>query len=673
MLSEANLDWFENRVTGCRRAANCALILLASLALGPTLAMADTPAAAPQVERIEPPSWWAGHSHNPVRLLLTGKNLSGAHLQVPAGFATSQVKASADGRYLFADLHIPTNASPGPVALRVVNDGGTVRTVLDLKPPLPRAGNFQGFTTDDVIYLAMIDRFANGDRSNDDPEVSRGLHDRTRARHYHGGDLRGVMDRLEHLSDLGVTTLWLTPWYDNVNHVNRQEKYTRDNKLSPHGEPITDYHGYGAVDFYAVEEHFGDLQLLRELVKHAHARGIKVVQDQVANHTGPYHPWVTHPPTPTWFNGSAREHLANTWQTWTIAATNPPPDQLKATLEGWFINILPDLNQNDPETANYLIQNSLWWVGMTGLDGVRQDTLPYVPRTYWSRWTSALKREYPQLTILGEMWDANPQLVAFFQGGRTRFDGVDSGVEALFDFPLHNAIRDVFIQGRSMTRLSETLAADTNYVNPAALVPFLGLHDTSRFLHEPGATPEKMRLAFTFLLTTRGTPLIYYGDEIAMRGGGDPDNRRDFPGGWPGDSANAFEPAGRTPEQAVMSAHIKQLIALRRELEPLRQGKTTNLWATSDCHAFARVIANEFTLVALNNSGHARPFKLEVAGLPASKGVALGDRLGSLGTLNVADGKLSFTLPAKSAAIFVPDRTGVAEARAHETPKEIIR
>jgi glycosidase len=673
MPSEENYDQFGARVAGRSQPATRAQILLGCLALGTMTAVANDVGAPPQVARVEPPSWWAGHSHNPVRLLLTGKNLGRAHIQVPAGFATAQVKASADGRYLFADLHIPTNGAPGQVTLRVVNDGGADESVFALKPPLPRAGNFQGFTTDDVIYLAMTDRFANGDRANDDPETSRGLHDRTKARYYHGGDLRGVVDRLDYLSDLGITTLWLTPWYDNVNHFNRREKYSRDNKLSAHGEPITDYHGYGAVDFYAVEERFGDLQLLRELVERAHARGLKVVQDQVANHTGPYHAWVTAPPTPTWFNGNASNHLANSWQTWTIAASNPPPDKLKSTLEGWFINILPDLNQNDPETENYLIQNSLWWVGVTGLDAVRQDTLPYVPRTYWSRWTSALKREYPNLTILGEMWDGNPELVSFFQGGRTRFDGVDSGVEALFDFPLHNAIRDVFIQGRSMTRLSETLAADTNYVNPAALVPFLGLHDTSRYLHEPGATPENMRLAFTFLLTTRGTPLIYYGDEIAMRGGSDPDNRRDFPGGWPGDAANAFDPAGRTPEQAATHAHIKQLIALRRELEPLRRGSVTNLSATFDGHAFARVCANEFTLVALNNSGHAEHFKLDLAGLPASEGVAFSDRLGALGTLNLADGKLIFTLPPKSAAVFAPGRTGGAKTMAHETPKEIIR
>jgi neopullulanase len=466
-----------------------------------------------------------------------------------------------------------------------------------------------------------------------------------------------------------VTALWLTPWYDNANQLNHREKYTRANQLSPQGDAITDYHGYGAVDFYAPEEHFGDLRLLRELVQQAHARGLKVIQDQVANHTGPYHRWVSQPPAPRWFNGSADRHLENNWQTWTVVATNPPLDKLKATLEGWFINILPDLNQNDPETANYLIQNSLWWVGMTGLDAIRQDTLPYVPRSYWSRWPSALKREYPTLTILGEMWDGDPKLVSLFQGGRTHFDGVDSGVEALFDFPLHNAIREVFIQGASMTRLTGTLAADTNYVNPFRLVPFLGLHDTSRFLHASGATAENMRLAFSFLLTTRGTPMIYYGDEIGMNGGGDPDNRRDFPGGWREDVRNAFEASSRTPEQAAMYAHVNKLLALRRELAPLRRGALLNLSATRETYAFARTAAEDAVLVALNNSTQPQRFDLAVDALPTGNGRTMTDRLGRLDPVEIRQGKINFVLAPKTAAVLTLTRESAPTRLAHEAPK----
>jgi glycosidase len=610
--------------------------------------------AQPTVTHVEPPNWWPGHSLNPVRLLISGTNLTHARVESPAGFDTTNLRVNANGTFLFVDLRIPNSAAAGAVPLHVVTPDGTTAVTFPLLNPLPRVDRFGGFSPDDVIYLLMPDRFANGDRANDDPPAARGLLDRTKSRHYHGGDLAGIRDQLSYLRELGVTALWTTPWYDNVNHLNQLEKYTTDNRRTADGEASTDYHGYGAVDFYGVEERFGDLSQLRELVNAAHAAGLKVIQDQVANHAGPYHPWVTNSPTPTWFNGTVANHLENSWQTWTIAATNPPVDKLRSTLDGWFINLLPDLNQDDPETAAYLIQNSLWWIGMTGLDAVRQDTLPYVPRTYWSRWTAALKREYPHLTILGEMWDGNPQLVSFFQGGRARFDGVDSGVETLFDFPLYYAVRDVFAKGQPMTRLAQTLAADTNYVNPRVLVTFLGLHDTARFMSEPGATITGLKNAFTFLLTTRGTPMIYYGDEIAMAGGGDPDNRRDFPGGWKEDPRNAFEIAGRTPEEESVHAHVKQLLQLRQVLSPSRRGDFVELAADANSYVFARVTPQASVVVAFNNSAQPLTLELPLARVNLAAAQALTDRLGKLGTIVVGEGTVKLTLAARSAAVLTP-------------------
>ena len=350
------------------------------------------------------------------------------------------MKVNEAGTYLFVDVTIDPKAAPGPRAIGVRTAAGTATIPLEILEPLPRQGRFQGFSPDDAIYLLMPDRFANGDPGNDDPAVSKGLLDRTKGRYYHGGDLRGVIDRLPYLKDLGVTAIWLNPWYDNVNHLNERETYD--------GQAITDYHGYGAVDFYAVEERLGDLATLRELVDRAHALGIKVIQDQVANHSGPYHPWVTDSPTPTWYYGTQAKHLANTWQTWTLQDPHSPPEVQKATLEGWFIDILPDLDQDDPEVARYTIQNTLWWVGVSGLDGIRQDTLPYVHRRFWKEWMGAIKKEYPDLRVVGELFDGDPALVSFYQGGAARFDGVDSGVDTLFDFPTYFKVRDAFAQGR---------------------------------------------------------------------------------------------------------------------------------------------------------------------------------------------------------------------------------
>jgi glycosidase len=286
---------------------------------------------------------------------------------------------------------------------------------------------------------------------------------------------------------------------------------------------------------------------------------------------------------------------------------------------------------------------------MTGLDAVRQDTLPYVPRRYWAQWTTALKKEYPQLTILGEMWDGKPELVAFFQGGREQFDGVDTGVDTLFDFPLYYAIREVFAKRQPMTKLAQTLAADTNYVDASNLVTFLGLHDTARFLNEPGATLDGLQLAFTYLLTTRGTPLIYYGDEIAMRGGNDPDNRRDFPGGWPEDERNAFEPAGRTPEEEQVHAHVKNLLALRRELAPLRRGQLVLLESRDSTAAFARVTKESAVIVAFNNSDESQTLRV-----PLRESLAANPQwfVRLSGTpVSIKPGALTVTIPARRAVL----------------------
>ena len=247
----------------------------------------------------------------------------------------------------------------------------------------------------------------------------------------------------------------------------------------------------------------------------------------------------------------------------------------RATLEGWFIDLLPDLNQEEPEVARYLIQNTLWWIGATGLDGIRQDTLPYVPRTFWHDWTAAIKREYPNVRVVGEVFDADPALVSFFQHGREQWDGVDSGVDALFDFPLYYAIRNVFASGRTVRQLPAALAHDRLYPDPNMLVTFLGLHDVDRFMNSKDATPESLKMAFTFLLTTRGIPMIYYGDEIAMTGGGDPDNRRDFP-------AQKFDQPGE------LYSHIARLAKMRLENDCLRRGELSNVKATETEYIYVR-------------------------------------------------------------------------------------
>jgi glycosidase len=621
--------------------------LLLYIAAAPAPHLGAQPVGAPQIQKVEPPNWWIGHSINPVRIMVRGRNLAGARIDgnaegVQFGFSGT----NAAGTYLFADLRIDPRTTAGARRLRIVNSRGSAELPFEVLQPLPRAGRFQGFSADDLIYLIMPDRFSNGDPSNDDPPISKGLLNRQKSRYYHGGDLQGIINRLPYLKDLGISALWLNPVYDNANRLNEREKYD--------SQPITDYHSYGAVDFYAVDEHFGDIAKFKELVDSAHRAGMKIIQDQVANHTGPYHPWVDDPPTPTWYNGTEKNHLANTWQTWTLIDRYASPAMQRATLEGWFIDILPDLNQWDEEVSRYLIQNTLWWIGMTGLDGIRQDTLPYVPRAFWSKWMRAIKREYPGFRVVGEAWDDDPAWVSFFQGGRQHFDGVDSGIDALFDFPLAAAVRQVFAGNKPLRDIPAVLAKDYLYVDPGMLVTFLGLHDMPRFMNEPGVTPGGLRQACSLVLTTRGIPLIYYGDEIAMPGGPDPDNRRDFPGGWPDDPQNAFEASGRSPEQNATVDHVRTLAHLRRELAPLRKGTLLHLQASEQTYAYARVSGSDVAVVVLNQADRDTPVEVPVDATGLVDGTTLHNRLGAPLTVTVHKGTLILTLKPRSTVVLIP-------------------
>ncbi|MGC2657014.1 MAG: alpha-amylase family glycosyl hydrolase, partial [Bryobacteraceae bacterium] len=553
--------------------------------------------AEPVVTKVEPPNWWPDQATNPVRMLIRGSGLTGAAVNAAPGFTATNVWVNAAGTYLLCDLQIPWRTKPGSYPLEIRTASGSTSAPFSIEAPLAADNRFAGFSPDDVIYLIMVDRFANGDMSNDDPPVSRGLFGRTNSHFYHGGDLQGIIEHLPYLKALGITAIWITPVYDNTNQPNVAQK--------AHGEPIADYHGYGTIDYYGLDEHLGSMETLRKLVDAAHADGIKVIQDQVANHVGPYHPWVKDAPKPSWFHGTSAQHVNETWQIWSLPDPHATNDTKSRVLDGWFQDVLPDMNQEDPDVARYEIQNALWWVGMAGFDGIRQDTLPYVPRPFWRRWSEALKRQYPHLRAVGEVFDENPAVPSFFQGGVRQFDGIDSGVDSVFDFPSMYAIRDVFAHGKSMDTLAKVLAQDRLYARPALLVPFLGNHDVKRFMSEPGANATQLELAFTCLLTMRGTPEIYYGDEIGMEGGDDPDNRRDFPGGWQGDAQNAFEAAARTPEQAAIFDSVQKLLALRKKLTPLRRGDFVDLGAADKTWAFARTSGPETVIVVFNNGGEA--------------------------------------------------------------------
>ena len=625
--------------------ASAACVLLA-LAAGLARAQDNTF----HVSKVEPPSWWAGHTVNPVRLLIRGRYLKGAHVAPPPGgrFRTSGVRSNESGTYLFADVYIDPATPPGdytfPVYGGMEADANRTTFTFRINRPLDPATHFKGITNDDVIYLIMPDRFADGDRSNNAPkDAPPEANDRRNPRAWHGGDLRGVIDRLPYLKELGVTAIWTTPWYDNWNGVNRCDKPWC---------PNTYYHGYHAVDYYAVEDRFGTLETLRELVEKAHALGIKVIQDQVVNHVGSQHEWVKNPPLPDWFHGTLADHVRNPFRGDLLLSPHAPAEARRPTLDGWFSDDLPDMNQEQAEVARYEIQNSLWWVGMTGIDGIRQDTVQYMPRFFIRDLNAALDRQYPSIWMVGEAWDTDPIHTSFFIGGRKGWDGIDTQMDAVFDFPTWDVSRNVFTGKRPAAELRYVLRSDSLYPDPSRLVTMANNHDTRRFMSLPGATLEGAMLHVAYILTIRGTPQIYAGEEIAMEGGDDPDNRRDFPGGFPGDPRNAFTREGRTPAEQRMYEWTRDLLRLRREHTALRRGALLDLHFDEDSYAYARRDPQETIVVALNRAAAPKELTVPASYLELRDGARLEPLLVAKDSPAIAAGSLKLTVPARSAVFY---------------------
>jgi neopullulanase len=625
--------------------AAIALALLAGLAKAAPQETANP--TAPLVTKVEPPNWWVGLTPE-VMLLLSGHDLEAT--LVECNLPTLRVlrtQATAGGDYLFIWLKIGTDTKSGTAVCRITAPKGTTSFELPIAARAPTLGKFQGLSQDDVMYVILPDRFANGDPTNDEPGEAPGSYDRSKPRAYHGGDLRGIQNHLQYLKDLGVTTLWLTPIVKNG--------------------AAQDYHGYGAFDLYAVEPHLGALKDYQDLVAAAHKQGMKIFFDIVPNHVGPKHPWVSNPPMPDWFHGALQHHIDSfspfkgSFYGKEGGQPNDPfeslidphaPLRMKRNLtDGWFFGILPDMNTENPVVEQYLLQNSIWWAEVSGLDGYRVDTFPYVGRKFWANWHAGLHRLYPRLTTVGEVFHPDPSVTSFFVGGVRRYDGIDSGLSTVFDFPMFFTLRDVLLRRAPAGRIADVLRHDTLYVHPEMLVPFFANHDVPRFASAEGSSPAKLRLAFGLTLTLRGIPEIYYGDEIGMPGGGDPDNRRDFPGGWMGDASNAFTQAGRTSGQQEIFSYVQALLKLHREHAALRGGWLWHLASDESSYVFARESEEERLVVAFNNAEQTRELRIPLGDTPAQKASVI-DLLFGDAKAEFAGKEIHITMSGQSLSIF---------------------
>ncbi len=528
----------------------------AALTLSLLLLPQNSRAQETRIDRIDPPNWWVGMLHDTVQLLVYGEGLTGLEpVFDPPGPRVIGTHAGATPGHLFVDVVIGRDCKPDNY--RILFRGLRNETAFSF-PVLeraPAAGRFQGFNADDVIYLIMPDRFADGNQANNNFSDYRLFleYDPAKPGAWHGGDLQGIIDHLDYLEELGVTTLWLTPFLENA------------------GEGS--YHGYAATDYYRADPRFGSNSLYAEFVESAHSRGLKVIFDHVNNHCGIDHPWVFNPPTKTWFNGTFSEHLLDGHNLPAVHDPYAAPGELDKMYTFWFVDAMPDLNQRDPYVARYIIQQTLWWIEFSGLDGIREDTYPYSFPEYGVQWTRAIRREYPTLNITGECWGATA-FTALFQEGCRLPRTFDSELPSVIDFGFMMALERYLKGQESLLAVYQRMSEDYFFGNTDNLVSLLGNHDTPRPIFLAGGNMDRYKVALHILLTVRGIPQIFYGDEIGIIGGESHALlRQDFPGGFPDDSRSAFLESGRSIAEQDIFQYMQQLLRLRAEYPALRHGE----------------------------------------------------------------------------------------------------
>lgn len=553
------------------------------------------------IDRIEPEFWWTGFEQTELQLLVYGENIGSSRLNLDAeGIELRQVISVENPNYLFVYLNITDEASPGTFELEFTRGEERVTAGYTLLRREGSKNRHQGFDASDVIYLLMPDRFANGDPENDEiPGMIEGVDmDEPYARK--GGDLKGVMDRLEYIQDLGMTAIWFNPIFENDMPYN-------------YSIGAGFYHGYAATDMYRVDRRFGTNEEFLALIRRSQEMGIKVIMDKIHNHVGTHHWFIKDLPMPDWIHDQAVMGNTN-YRTDTLMDPYASMADLNSMVKGWFVDEMPDLNQRNPLVADYLIQNTIWWIEYSGIDGIRMDTHPYADKEYMAEWAKRVFREYPNFNIVGEVWMNNVATTAWWQYDFPTQSGYNSNLPSVTDFPLWRSIVAGLNEGAGwdtgLSRIFYTLGQDFLYTDPNLNVIFVDNHDLVRFMTSVGEDPDKFRLGLAILLTTRGIPQIYYGTEIMKAGGAnDPDKRRIFPGGWPGDEINAFTEEGRLalgekrglPIQETFE-YLKTIVEWRKDKEVIHFGKLTHFIPENNVYVYFRHNDLETVMVVVNGN-----------------------------------------------------------------------
>ncbi len=555
--------------------------------------------AAVKIDKIEPTDWYAGMKNPQLQLMVYGKGVASVQevtTDYPGVRIDSVVRLDSPN-YLLVYLNLQ-GAQPGTMTLKL--DKQKVEYTLKQRE---KAGNQRmGFTNADVLYMLMPDRFAQGAGHN--PQV-KGMNpykeDRTQPSLRHGGDLNGIREHLDYFCELGVTALWLTPVLENN---------------SPDSENgFSTYHGYATTDYYKVDPRFGSNEDYRRLCDEAHAKGLKVVMDMIFNHSGFEHPWIKDMPSKDWLNTpewlkeqQKDQYLQTSYKLTPVRDPYASKVDLKETTEGWFVPTMPDLNQHNPHLMRYLIQNSIWWIETVGIDGIRMDTYPYAYADAMAQWMKELDEEYPNFNTVGETWVTEPAYTAAWQKD-SKLSKENSYLKTVMDFSFFDKLNQAKNEEtdpwwNGLNRIYGSFVYDYLYPNPSSVMAFIDNHDTDRFLGN-GRDTLALKQALTLLLTVNRIPQLYYGTEILMNGTKevtDGNVRKDFPGGFPGDTHNAFTKEGRTKAEQDMFRWTSRLLHWRQGNEVITKGKMTQFIPYQGVYVIARQYQGKTALVILNGT-----------------------------------------------------------------------
>ncbi|WP_062063710.1 glycoside hydrolase family 13 protein [Cellvibrio sp. OA-2007] len=571
-----------------KNSSRSSLLVLVSALLFPISVFADT---SYNIKHLEPANWWVGMNYHQVELMVHGDNISATKPQLDyPGVQIVAVTKTDNPNYLFVTIDIAANAKPGKFPIQFQVDGKTQsRFDYELLTREKNSAQRQGFSAKDAIYLITPDRFANGDTSNDAVVGLTEQPNRAYKGGRHGGDIAGMTQHLDYIAKMGFTQVWPNP-------------------LAENNQPEYSYHGYAATDLYLIDARYGTNRDFKNFAQKAKQKDIGVIQDIVLNHIGSKHWWMADMPAKDWLNFPEVFTGTNHRRTVIQDPYAAPTDKARF-VGGWFVKSMPDLNQRNPQLANYLIQNSLWWIEYAGLSGIREDTYGYADEQFLSRWAKAIMDEYPNFNIVGEEWSSNPAVVAHWQRGKENKSGHVSYMPSVMDFPIHETLRTALNEAEGwdtgFIRLYEMLANDFLYADPFNLVIFPDNHDVSRIYSSLNEDIDLFKMAMVYMATMRGIPQFYYGSEILLTSPRERDDgavRADMPGGWKGDAKNAFTGKGLTAKEKDAQQFMKTLLNWRKHADVIHNGKLRHYVPSNGVYVYVRYLDDKAVMVLLNKN-----------------------------------------------------------------------